>query len=60
MKARHAWPAAVALGTAAWYASDSLRHRRDGGSHGYDLHGDVDPRGDSFLRAAEAMTGARG
>ena len=58
VKARHAWPAAVALGMAAWYASDSLRHRRDGGSHGYDLHGDVDPRSESFLRAAEAMTGA--
>jgi cardiolipin synthase len=46
------------LGTAAWYASDSLRHRRDGGEHGYDLHGEVDPGGESFLRAAEALTGA--
>jgi cardiolipin synthase len=58
VKARHAWPAAVATGAAAWYAADSLRHRREGGSHGYTLHGELDPGSESFLRAAEALTGA--
>jgi cardiolipin synthase len=41
----------------AWYAADSLRHRREGG-HGYRLRGEVDVREASFLRAAEALTGA--
>jgi cardiolipin synthase A/B len=55
--ARYAWPAGVAAAGAAWYAADSLRHRREGG-HGYDLKGEVDVSGPSFLRAAEALTGA--
>ena len=55
--ARYAWPAGVAAGGAAWYAADSLRHRREGG-HGYRLRGEVDVREASFLRAAEALTGA--
>jgi cardiolipin synthase len=42
---------------AAWYAADSLRHRRESG-HGYSLRGDVDVREASFLRAAESVTGA--
>ena len=42
---------------AAWYAADSLRHRREGG-HGYELRGECDPAGPDFLRAAEAITGA--
>jgi cardiolipin synthase A/B len=55
--ARYAWPAGVAAAGASWYAADSLRHRREGG-HGYRLRGEVDVREASFLRAAEALTGA--
>jgi cardiolipin synthase A/B len=55
--ARYAWPGGVAVAGAAWYAADSLRHRREGG-HGYRLRGEVDVREASFLRAAEALTGA--
>src|ERR671914_861425 len=55
--ARYAWPGGVAAAGVAWYAADSLRHRREGG-HGYELKGDVDVSGPSFLRAAEALTGA--
>jgi cardiolipin synthase len=55
--ARYAWPAGVAAAGAAWYSADSLRHRREGG-HGYRLRGEVDVREASFLRAAEALTGA--
>jgi cardiolipin synthase A/B len=56
--ARYAWPAGVAAAGAAWYAADSLRHRREGG-HGYTLRGEVDVAEPSFLRAAEALTGAQ-
>jgi cardiolipin synthase A/B len=55
--ARYAWPAGVAAAGAAWYAADSLRHRRESG-HGYSLRGEVDVREPSFLRAAESVTGA--
>jgi cardiolipin synthase len=55
--ARYAWPAGVATAGAAWYAADSLRHRRESG-HGYRLRGEVDVREASFLRASEALTGA--
>src|SRR5918996_280184 len=55
--ARYAWPAGVAVAGAAWYTADSLRHRREGG-HGYTLRGEVDVSEPSFLRAAEALTGA--
>jgi cardiolipin synthase A/B len=55
--ARYAWPAGVASVGAAWYAADSLRHRRESG-HGYELRGECDPGGPDFLRAAEAITGA--
>jgi cardiolipin synthase len=55
--ARYAWPAGIATAGVAWYAADSLRHRREGG-HGYRLRGEVDVREASFLRAAEALTGA--
>jgi cardiolipin synthase len=55
--ARYAWPAGVAGAGAAWYAADSLRHRRESG-HGYDLRGEVDVGETSFLLAAEALTGA--
>ena len=49
-------PGVAAAGT-AWYAADSLRHRRESG-HGYTLRGDCPPGTDGFLRAAEALTGA--
>jgi cardiolipin synthase A/B len=55
--ARYAWPAGVAVAGTAWYAADSLRHRREGG-HGYDLRGEADAHGPGFLRATEALTGA--
>ncbi len=50
------WPAAIAAAGAAWYASDSLRHRREQGD-GYELRGgDLDVGSDEFLRATEAIT----
>jgi cardiolipin synthase A/B len=55
--ARYAWPAAVGAAGLAWYAADSLRHRRESG-HGYQLRGELDVRDEEFLRAAEALTGA--
>jgi len=55
--ARYAWPAGVVAAGAAWYAADSLRHRREGG-HGYRLRGEVDVGEASFLRATESLTGA--
>jgi len=55
--ARYAWPAGVGAAGVAWYAADSLRHRRESG-HGYRLRGDVDVAEPSFLRAAESITGA--
>jgi cardiolipin synthase A/B len=56
--ARYAWPAGLAAWGAAWYASESLRHRREQG-HGYQLRGERLDVGDrEFLRAAEALTAA--
>ncbi|HUR84067.1 MAG TPA: phospholipase D-like domain-containing protein [Solirubrobacteraceae bacterium] len=50
------WPTAIAAGAVAWYASDSLRHRREQGQ-GYELRGgDVEVGSDDFLRATEAIT----
>lgn len=50
------WPAAIAVGAAAWYASDSLRHRREQGD-GYELRGgEIEVGSDDFLRATEAIT----
>jgi cardiolipin synthase len=52
------WPIGIALVGAAWYASDSLRHRREQGE-GYSLHGEgLDVGSPEFLRACEAITGA--
>lgn len=51
------WPAALAVAGLAWYASDSLRHRREGGK-GYELHTGADVSGAEFLRAVEALSGA--
>ena len=50
------WPAAIAVGAVAWYASDSLRHRREQGD-GYELRGgDIEVGSDDFLHATEAIT----
>ena len=52
------WPAAIGAFAVAWYASESLRHRREQGD-GYDLHGeDVDVASSAFRRAAEAIASA--
>lgn len=51
------WPAAVIAAGALWYASDSLRHRREGG-RGYELEDAPEVSGEGFLRAAEALTQA--
>ncbi|MDQ2675931.1 MAG: phospholipase D-like domain-containing protein [Actinomycetota bacterium] len=55
--ARWAWPAALAAAGVGWYASDSLRHRREG-AFGYDLGTSLEVDSPDFLRAAEALTGA--
>jgi cardiolipin synthase len=56
--ARYAWPAGLAAFGAAWYGSESLRHRREQGS-GYQLRGErLDVGSRDFLRAAEMLTGA--
>jgi cardiolipin synthase len=50
------WPTGIALSLAAWYASDSLRHRREL-KDGYRLRGeDLDIGSNAFLRATEAIT----
>ena len=54
---RWAWPTAIGAAGLAWYAADSLRHRREG-KHGYDLVHDIDVADPGFLRAAESLTGA--
>jgi cardiolipin synthase len=53
------WPIGIATLLGGWYASDSLRHRRESG-HGYDLGGgaDLDVGAPEFMRAAEILTGA--
>jgi cardiolipin synthase A/B len=51
------WPAAIAAVLAARYASESLRHRREGG-RGYTLEDCPDVGSEGFLRAAEALTQA--
>jgi cardiolipin synthase len=58
VRARYAWPAGLAAFGGAWYASESLRHRREQG-HGYQLRGErLDVASPEFLRAAEALTTA--
>jgi cardiolipin synthase len=51
------WPTAIALWLAAWYASDSMRHRREGG-RGYTIDDPPEVGGEGFLRAAESLTQA--
>ena len=59
MRIRREWIAAAGLGAAAfaWYAAESLRHRREGG-FGYNLAADIEAGSDDFAGAAEALTGA--
>jgi cardiolipin synthase A/B len=58
VRARYAWPAGLAAWGTAWYASESLRHRREQG-HGYRLRGErLDVADREFLRAAESLTAA--
>ncbi len=54
---RYRLPAAVVAAGIAWYAADSLRHRREG-AFGYDLAESITVDSPDFLRAAEALTGA--
>ncbi|HTN24744.1 MAG TPA: phospholipase D-like domain-containing protein [Solirubrobacteraceae bacterium] len=50
------WPTGIAVALGAWYASDSLRHRREQ-EDGYQLRGaELDVGSDAFLRATEAIT----
>ena len=51
------WPAAIAAVLLARYASESLRHRREGG-RGYTLEDCPEVGSDGFLRAAEGLTQA--
>ncbi|WP_205696344.1 phosphatidylserine/phosphatidylglycerophosphate/cardiolipin synthase family protein [Conexibacter sp. SYSU D00693] len=56
--ARWSWPVGLAAFGTAWYASDSLRHRREQG-HGYRLAGDgLDVGSEAFLHACESLTAA--
>ena len=54
---RWAWPVAIGGAGLAWYAAESLRHRREG-AFGYNLGADLEVASDDFLRTAEALTGA--
>jgi cardiolipin synthase len=51
-----AGPALIAAGGLAWYASDSLRHRREE-AFGYELIDGLDVGSDDYMHAAEAITG---
>jgi cardiolipin synthase len=51
-----AGPAAILAGGIAWYASDSLRHRREE-AFGYELIEELDVGEPGHMRAAEAITG---
>lgn len=53
---RLAWPAAIAAGLLARYATESLRHRRDG-RVGYAVTDPAPPSSEDFRWAAEALTG---
>ncbi len=56
MSVNKRWPAAIAALAVTWYASESLRHRREQGD-GYELHGeDLEVGSPGFQAAAEAIT----
>jgi cardiolipin synthase len=51
------WPTGIAAFLGVWYASESLRHRREQRRTGYELRGkEFNVASDDFLRAAEALT----
>jgi cardiolipin synthase A/B len=50
-------PAGMGAVAVAWYASESLRHRREG-AFGYNLATELQVASDDFLRASEALTGS--
>jgi cardiolipin synthase A/B len=54
---RYRLAGAITAAGLAWYAADSLSHRREG-AFGYDLSESVPVDSQDFLRAAEALTGA--
>jgi cardiolipin synthase A/B len=54
---RHRLSAGLIGAALAWYAADSLRHRREG-AFGYELAEGVEVGSQAFVRAAEALTGA--
>ena len=54
---RRALAPGLVAAAVGWYASDSLRHRREG-AFGYNLATEIEVGSDDFLRAAEALTGA--
>ena len=54
---RYRLAGAVGAALVGWYATESLRHRREG-AFGYDLETELDVASPDFLRAAEALTGA--
>jgi cardiolipin synthase len=54
---RYRLAALAGTAAAAWYAADSLRHRREG-AFGYDLETDLQVDSEDFMRAAEALTGS--
>jgi cardiolipin synthase A/B len=54
---RYGLPALAGSAAVAWYAADSLRHRREG-AFGYDLETDLEVRSHEFMRACEALTGS--
>jgi cardiolipin synthase len=49
-------PAAIMAAGIAWYASDSLRHRREE-AFGYELIEGLEVGSEDYMRAAEAITG---
>ncbi|HEU4905049.1 MAG TPA: phospholipase D-like domain-containing protein [Solirubrobacterales bacterium] len=49
-------PAAALVAGLGWYASESLRHRREG-AFGYEVIEGIEADSDDFMRAAEALTG---
>jgi cardiolipin synthase A/B len=53
---RLAWPGALATLWAAWYATESLRHRRED-RVGYEVADPAPPSSPAFRSAAEALTG---
>jgi cardiolipin synthase A/B len=55
--ARIAYPVALGTWAAAWYGSESLRHRRERG-FGYTLEEPLDVASREFMAACEALTGA--